>query len=217
MNPLKIAICAILLIWPSWALGADKPNILFIAIDDLNDWPSSFRGYRGKIDTPNIDLIANRGMRFDNAFSCAAQCSPSRNALFWGMRQTTTGYYENGADIGPSLAIKNNPSLTEYFTQQGYEVNGAGKLYPGGPKQRALFSHYFRPDVPQKMGRLELNKIGPPGGPEMTHVPPGDTLEMLPCGWVLVAPACVPQVLPLLPYSPYNQTLAAPGPPPLAL
>lgn len=166
MNPLKIAIFAILLSWPSWVLGADKPNILFIAIDDLNDWPSSFRGYRGKVDTPNIDMIANRGMRFDNAFSCAAQCSPSRNAMFWGMRQTTTGYYENGADIEPSLAIKNNPSLTEYFMQQGYEVNGAGKLYHGGPKQRALFSHFFRPGVSQKMDRMELNEIGPPGGPD---------------------------------------------------
>jgi len=145
--------------------GSRKKDILFIAMDDLNDWPRAFGGYKGKISTPNINEIVNRGMKFTNAFSAAAQCSPSRNALFWGMRQTTTGYYENGADVGPSEAIKNNPSLTEYFMKQGYEVKGAGKLYHGGPKKRNLFSDFFRPDVPQKIKeRLELNGIPPKGG-----------------------------------------------------
>jgi len=143
-----------------------KPNILFVVIDDLNDWPAALGGYKGKILTPNIDTILNRGMKFTNAFSCASQCSPSRTALFWGMRQTTTGYYENGGDIGPSEAIAELPSFTEYFMKHGYEVKGAGKLYHNAPKKRELFSYVFRPGVKQKMDRLELNGVPPDAGPD---------------------------------------------------
>lgn len=159
-----LALGAIVLTSSLMADEVKHKNVLFIAIDDLNDWPASMGGYKGKIHTPNIDKIVNRGMQFRNAFSCAAECSPSRNALFWGMRQTTTGYYENGGDVDPSEAIRNNPSLTEYFMQQGYEVKGAGKLYHNAPKKRELFSDFYRPGVKQKMDRLELNGVPPAGG-----------------------------------------------------
>lgn len=159
------ALAAIVLTGSLMAEEVKHKNVLFIVIDDLNDWPKSMGGYKGKIHTPNIDEIVNRGMQFKNAFSCAAQCAPSRNAFFWGMRQTTTGFYQNGADVGPSEAIKNNPSLTEYFMQQGYDVKGAGKLYHNGPKHRKLFTEFHRPGVPQKMKeRLELNGVPPRGG-----------------------------------------------------
>ncbi len=139
----------------------NKKDILFIAIDDLNDWPTSFGGYQGRSLTPNIDRLVSQSLKFSNSYSAATQCSPSRNALFWGMRQTTTGYYQNGADSTGSEAMKKYPPFTTYFQQQGYEVKGAGKLYHGAPYWHRFYTDTKHdPGVKQKMARKNLNGLG---------------------------------------------------------
>src|SRR5215203_2959057 len=74
-----------------------KPNVLFIAVDDLRDWV----GYLGKNPqavTPNIDKLAARGVAFTRSYCAAPVCNPSRAALMSGLRPSTTGVYENGND-----------------------------------------------------------------------------------------------------------------------
>src|SRR3712207_2682222 len=81
---------------PSGAAGG-KPNVLFIAIDDLNHWV----GYLGRNEqtrTPNIDRLAARGVRFTRAYCAAPICNPSRTALMSGLRPGTTGVYDNNND-----------------------------------------------------------------------------------------------------------------------
>ena len=72
---------------------AEKPNVVFIAIDDMNDWVNCLGGYPGKVHTPNIDALAKKGMLFTQAYCSSPMCNPSRVALWTGKRPSTTGVY----------------------------------------------------------------------------------------------------------------------------
>jgi arylsulfatase A-like enzyme len=108
------------------AMGAGKrPNVLFISVDDMNDWVGCLRGYPG-VSTPNIDRLAKRGVLFADAHCAAPVCNPSRTALFTGLRPSTSGIYDNDQYWRPALpGIKTIP---EYFRQNGYYAAGAGKV-----------------------------------------------------------------------------------------
>ena len=74
---------------PGWLRpqsGVRKPNVLFIAVDDLNDWTNCLGGYKGKIYTPNLDRLASRGVLFTNAYCSSPSCNPSRASLMTGIR-----------------------------------------------------------------------------------------------------------------------------------
>src|SRR4051794_34105774 len=73
---------------------AKRPNILFIAIDDLNDWVGVLGGHP-QAYTPNLDRLAKRGCLFTRAYCPAPLCNPSRTALLTGLRPSTTGVYHN--------------------------------------------------------------------------------------------------------------------------
>ena len=101
------------------------PNILFISIDDLNDWVG-FLGGHPQVRTPNMDRLAARGTVFTNAHCAAPICGPSRAAIFSGLLPTTTGIYTNGQNIQ-----KKKPGLTylpQHFARNGYSTFGTGKL-----------------------------------------------------------------------------------------
>lgn len=69
-----------------------RPNILFIAIDDMNDW-TGFLGGHPQTQTPNMDRLAKKGVNFTNAHCSAPGCSPSRNALLYGVEPFHSGLY----------------------------------------------------------------------------------------------------------------------------
>ena len=70
--------------------GAKPPNVLFIVIDDLNDWVGYLGGNPQSV-TPNLDRLAQRGVRFTHAYAAVTVCNPSRAAFLSGMRASTTG------------------------------------------------------------------------------------------------------------------------------
>lgn len=72
-----------------------KPNVLFIAIDDLNHWVGHL-GRNSQTKTPNIDHLAKMGVTFTGAYCAAPVCNPSRAALMSGLRPGSTGVYDNG-------------------------------------------------------------------------------------------------------------------------
>ena len=108
------------------ALAADKPNVLFIAVDDLNHWVH-YLGRNPQSATPNIDALAARGVRFSRSYCAAPVCNPSRAALMSGLRPSTTGVYENNNDWRTVLPPEQ--MLTTAFRNGGYYVCGAGKIY----------------------------------------------------------------------------------------
>ena len=75
-------------------VGTDKPNVLFIAIDDLNDWIGCLGGHP-QAKTPSIDRLAARGVLFRNAHCTTAYCNPSRTSVLSGFRPSTSGVYDN--------------------------------------------------------------------------------------------------------------------------
>ena len=108
---------------------AGKPNVLFIAIDDLNHWVGHL-GRNEQALTPNIDRLAKRGVSFSRAYCAAPACNPSRAALMSGMRPSTTGVYHNPDDW--ETVIPEDKTMGAFFKKNGYHVAGAGKIYHGG-------------------------------------------------------------------------------------
>jgi arylsulfatase A-like enzyme len=107
----------------------EKPNVLFIAIDDLNHWVGYF-GRNKQTATPNIDRLAKRGVRFTHAYCAAPSCTPSRAALMSGSRPGTTGIYDNYNDW--NAIIRYDQCLPVQLKAGGYEMFAAGKIYHGG-------------------------------------------------------------------------------------
>ncbi len=103
---------------------ARQPNIVFFAVDDMNDWIGPM-GHEQAV-TPNMDRLAKMGVTFQNAHTAGSFCAPSRSAIFTGRHATTTGcymaqvYYLNHPDIKP---------LQVRMQDGGYATYGAGKLF----------------------------------------------------------------------------------------
>ena len=108
-----------------------RPNVLFIAVDDLNHWVG-YLGRNAQTATPNIDRLAKRGVRFTHAYCAAPSCTPSRAALMSGLRPNTTGIYDN-KDNAWSNAIPVERCIPAQFRAGGYLTMAAGKIYHGGP------------------------------------------------------------------------------------
>jgi arylsulfatase A-like enzyme len=81
---------------PNPAAAAEKPNVLIIAIDDMNDWTTLF-DKTNPIKTPNLDRLAAQGTFFSRAYCAVAACNPSRTAILTGYSPDTTGCYENSS------------------------------------------------------------------------------------------------------------------------
>ena len=107
-----------------------KPNILLIAIDDLNDWIGCMGGHP-QAKTPNIDRLAARGVLFDNAHCQASVCNPSRASMMSSLYPATTGIYFLTPNLAASPVARKNTLMPKRFEQEGYHVTGAGKIFHG--------------------------------------------------------------------------------------
>jgi len=104
-----------------------KPNILFIAIDDLRPELGCYGSPIAK--SPNLDKLAREGRRFDRAYCQQSICSPSRASLLTGARPDEIGVVENTAyfrDLNPDIV-----TLPQHFIKNGYEAVYCGKIYHG--------------------------------------------------------------------------------------
>lgn len=120
---------------PGLAQQQQQPkNIVFIAIDDLNDWVG-FLGGHPDTRTPNMDRLARMGVVFENAYCAAPVSNASRAALLSGFRTSTTGVYGNAEFMRESEVINNGITLPRYFSNHGYYASARGKIFhqPMGP------------------------------------------------------------------------------------
>jgi len=124
------------------ATSQAKPNVLFIAIDDQNDWIGCLGGHP-QIQTPNIDKLAARGTVFLNAHCQSPLCNPSRTSLMTGLRPTTTGIYGLSPWFRDVPNLKDLVTLPQYLKSHGYKTLSAGKIYHGrygrNPKKNKEF------------------------------------------------------------------------------
>lgn len=106
-------------------LGADRPNVLLLLVDDLKP---ALGCYGDKIaKTPNLDSLAADGMRFELAYCNQAVCAPSRFTLMLGSHSTSTGLYGLGSQLREILP--NAVTLPQYFAQHGYRTESLGKVF----------------------------------------------------------------------------------------
>lgn len=125
-----LAMSAVITNWAGAASAADRPNVLMIAIDDMNDWVGCLGGHPDT-RTPNIDRLADRGVLFANAHCQAPICNPSRTSIMYGQRPSTTGVYDNAPKPWTVRGLKDRITLPRHFAANGYLTLTTGKLYHG--------------------------------------------------------------------------------------
>ncbi len=121
---------------------AERPNVLMIVVDDMNDWVGCLGGHPD-IKTPNIDRLAERGLLFSNAHVAAPVCNPSRVATLTGLQPSTTGIYGN--ETKWLEAMPNVATIPQHFKANGYYVVGGGKVnhHMPGFNRRSDWHDYF--------------------------------------------------------------------------
>lgn len=124
------------------ARPAGRRNVLFIAIDDLNDWVGCLGGHPD-VRTPNLDRLAARGLLFTNAHCAAPLCNPSRAALMTGLRPSSTGVYDNNQPFRKAAVARGAVTLPQYFMANGYRVVGGGKIYHSSFPDPESWQEYF--------------------------------------------------------------------------
>ncbi len=105
-----------------------RPNVLLIAIDDLNDYVGYLGGHPDTV-TPNIDRLAEQGTAFTNAHCQAPACNPSRSSIMYGLRPSTSGIYINWPLPWQGGRAEGKTTLTRWFAQNGYFTATTGKIY----------------------------------------------------------------------------------------
>ncbi len=145
-----------------------RPNVLFIAVDDLNDWIEPLAGHPQAL-TPQLAQFAEESMIFTRAYCAAPLCNPSRTSVLTGLRPSTTGVYGNGQNwrrAAPEAVV-----LPVHFRNHGYHTAGAGKIFHRGKNDDNSFEEYLeqQPD-PIPEGR-PLNGIATPRNPHVDWGP----------------------------------------------
>ena len=122
-------------------LAADRPNVLFVICDDLNDTVEGLGGHP-QARTPNIDRLIRSGVRFVNAHSSNPVCGPSRASLWSGLYPHTSGMYgynQNGYTWRDSPVLKDAVTMFEHFRKHGYETYATGKIFHNNHHTVPLF------------------------------------------------------------------------------
>lgn len=144
-----------------------RPNVLFIACDDMNDWVGFLKGHPDTL-TPNMDRLAKRGIVFERAYCASPICGPSRAAVLTGLKPETSGVYNNQ---GTYLdRVPDAVTLPKFFKNNGYVVMGAGKInhamgcvvpdnyHEFGPDAGAIGGPFTWQELSMKPGKDEKRK-----------------------------------------------------------
>ena len=121
---------------------AKKPNILLISIDDLNDWVGVMGGHP-QLKTPNIDKLASKGMLFTNAHCQSPVCNPSRASMMTSLYPSSTGIYFLNPPLENSKESLKSTVMPKRFLEEGYNVQGAGKLFHNKKENKKYIDKYW--------------------------------------------------------------------------
>jgi arylsulfatase A-like enzyme len=166
--------------------AAEKPNVLFIIVDDLNCRIGCYGDPVAK--TPNLDRLAARGVRFDRAYCNFPVCNPSRSSVLSGLYPTTTGVLENKTWLVPPAG---HPTLPQHFQKQGYaraefgkvwhEPGNNGEIDPAHPPEPKSKLPWFTPAQRAEQQRTQPDFWSVPANYDhyRTDPPPPEQVESL--------------------------------------
>lgn len=160
------------------AANGRKPNVLFIAVDDLKPELPCYGA--NHIVAPNIEKLAASGTVFQRAYCQQAVCAPSRASLLTGCRPDTTGVHGLRTPLPQS-----RPDLTtipKHFHDNGYRTVGLGKIFHHGPSESpGAFDSFKSPEGESKgRGYLLDENLLPATNPARPSNHPGAATERLP-------------------------------------
>lgn len=118
--------------------AANRPNVLFIIVDDLNDMPLHPAG-KPQVPTPNFDRLAKRGISFVNAHCNDPICAPSRSSMMTGIYPQTSSLYWF-EDYRQNAILSKSVTLTEHLAVNGYNVYSTGKIYHGNQDPKDFYT-----------------------------------------------------------------------------
>lgn len=124
----KLIAIFLFAIWVPHSTSANdesRPNVLFISMDDLNDWVGCMGGHP-QAQTPNIDRLAATGTLFTNAHCPSPACNGSRTAIMTGIPGYVSGLYDNRQKMRTKLP--NAKLIPKYLSKHGYWSAGSGKI-----------------------------------------------------------------------------------------
>ena len=139
-----------------------RPNVLFIAVDDLNDWVGCLGGH-AQAKTPNIDGLAKKGVLFEQAYCAAPLCHPSRTAIMTGLRPSTTGIYGNLNWYRDLPKLKDWVTIPQYFRKHGYTAWTGGKIY------HQAHGKWSDPEAWDRQYSTKTGTVFPPDGDRYRH------------------------------------------------
>ncbi len=116
--------------------AADKPNVLFLVVDDMNDYP--LLGNYPNVKAPALQQFSQKAVTFEHGYCAAPICVPSRTATFSGKNPWSTGSYYNQPTTWPHEQMRGIESIPECFKRNGYTTFGAGKLFHQGPSKERM-------------------------------------------------------------------------------
>ena len=119
-----------------------RPNILFISIDDLNDWAQPLGGNNQAI-TPNLIEFASQSVNFTKNYCTSPGCNPSRSTMLTGLHTYTSGMYSNYQDWRDVPRMSEVPTMGQFFRQNGYFTAGAGKIFHYGQVDTLGWDEYY--------------------------------------------------------------------------
>ncbi len=149
------------------AVTGGKPNVLMIAIDDLNDWVGFLEGHPQTL-TPNLDRLAKQGMVFENAHCTVPSCNPSRSAIMSGIAPWVSGLYSNSQVMRENEVLKDAVMMPEYFGEHGYYTLSRGKIFHHHDLEKESW-HYWSNQRKDKIEvpKEELTDMSPYAGVEI--------------------------------------------------
>ncbi len=126
-------------------VGRDRPNVLFIAVDDLRPTIGAYGDPYAK--TPNLDRLARSGVTFLRAYAQQALCNPSRASLMTGLRPDSLRVWDLATDFRST--VPDVVTLPQHFMRQGYRTVQIGKIYHNTiPDTRSWHQEIHLPGFP---------------------------------------------------------------------
>jgi arylsulfatase A-like enzyme/formylglycine-generating enzyme required for sulfatase activity len=129
----------------------EKPNVLMISVDDMNNWVSFLRNFNS-VRTPNLDRLARKACVFKNAHAPATLCNPSRTAILTGKLPSSTGVYSNNQPANEFITQSQTKTIFHHFKEHGYYLLGVGKIFHV-KNDIPIFDEFYRP-------KRDLTNIG---------------------------------------------------------
>jgi len=137
------------------AAGKQKPNVLFIAVDDLRTELNCYGA--SHMHTPNIDRLAQKGTLFKRAYCQQAVCAPSRNSILTGLRPDAMGIYD--LETFFRVKVPNVKTLPQHFKNNGYHTENTGKILHTGHGNQDDAESWSVPHWDHLQIQQSLNKI----------------------------------------------------------